>query len=315
MLWEENPLVKGKRHNNVIFILLCFLIIAASAAAYGGAEIYNYLNKFSSGSDVLKPDKVKDDNTPVNILLMGVDIGDGSNTSYKNKRTDTLMLINYKYSEKKVNIISIPRDTLIQVNGKNEKINAANVLGGVPWVVDAAEKLLNVNVNYYGMINYEGFRSLIDAMGGVDIMIKNNMNYDDDAQNLHIHFKKGETVHLDGEKAEEFFRWRKNNDGTGLAMGDLDRIENEHLLVSKVFEKITDPSIIPKIPKILEILPKYIQTNMDGGDILRYGMSLKNVPAENFTIKTLKGDLQYIDGVSYFIYDMSKNKDIAVLLK
>lgn len=307
-------MAKSGKLSNLKFVLLCILIIVTTAAVYGGASLYQYLNKFSSGSSVLKPDKVKDDNTPINILLMGVDIGDGSN-SYRYKRTDTLMLINYKYNENKVNIISIPRDTLIQVNGKNEKINAANVLGGVPWVAESVEQLLNVNVNYYGMINYEGFRSLIDAIGGVDIDIKNNMNYDDAAQNLHIHFKKGETVHLDGEKAEEFFRWRKNNDGTGLALGDLDRIENQHMFVSKVFQKMTDPSIITRLSKILDVLPKYIETNMDGKEILKYGLSLKSVKSGDFDIRTIKGDLQYIDGVSYFIYDESKNKDIAVLLK
>jgi anionic cell wall polymer biosynthesis LytR-Cps2A-Psr (LCP) family protein len=68
--------------------------------------------------------------------------------------------------------------------------------------------------------------------------ISSNMNYDDDSQNLHIHFEKGETVHLDGEKAEEFFRWRKNNNGTGLAEGDLGRIENQHMFIEKVIDKL-----------------------------------------------------------------------------
>ncbi len=308
-------MARNKQLKNIGFVLLCFLIVAVSGLTYGGVKFYQYLNKFNTGSNVLKPDRVKDDNTPVNILLMGMDIGDGSSKSNRNKRTDTLMLINYKYKENKINIISIPRDTLIQVNGKNEKINAANVLGGVPWVVESVEQLLGLNVNYYGMVNYEGFRNIIDVIGGVDIVIKNNMDYDDITQNLHIHFTKGEKVHLDGEKAEEFFRWRKNNDGTGLAMGDLDRIENQHVFMSKVFEKMTDASIIPKIPKILDILPQYIETNMSGSDILKYGLSLKDVKSDDLVMKTLKGDVQYINGISYFIYDESKNKDIAILLK
>lgn len=304
---------KGRR-KNIFYAFLCFSIILVTVTVYGGSKLFQYLNKFSKGNNVVKPLKVSDDSHPVNILLMGVDIGDGSERSDKYKRTDTIMLINYKLSEKKVNIISVPRDTLIQIKGKNEKINAAHVLGGVPWVIESVEQLLGVKINYYGKINYEGFRNFIDAIGGIDMTIERNMNYDDPAQDLHIHFAKGEEVHLDGQKAEEFFRWRKNNDGTGLAMGDLDRIENQHMLVEKVFDKLTNTAIIPKIPGILEILPEYIETNMDGKEIIKYGLSLKDLNTDNISVKTIKGDLQYVDGVSYFIYDENKNKDIAALL-
>ena len=303
-----------KRQRNILYAFLCFFIIFLSIAAYGGTKFFQYLNKFSRGSSEVKAVRVLDDSQPVNILLMGVDIGDGENSSDRHKRTDTIMLVNYKLSENKVNIISIPRDTLIQIKGKNEKINAAHVLGGVPWVIECIEQLLEVKVNYYGKINYEGFRSFIDAIGGVEVAIERNMNYDDPGQNLHIHFDKGEIVHLDGKKAEEFFRWRKNNDGTGLALGDLDRIDNQNILVDKVLNKLTSAAIIPKIPGILEILPEYIETNMDGKEILKYGLSLKNITTDNISIKTIKGDLQYVDGVSYFIYDEKKNKDIAALI-
>jgi LCP family protein required for cell wall assembly len=303
-----------KLRSNLFFACLFGLIILISTAVYGGTKFYQYLNKFNNGDSEVKPLMVQDDSQPVNILLMGVDIGDGAGSSDKHKRTDTIMLINYKYNENKVNIISVPRDTLIQVKGKNEKINAAHVLGGVPWVIESVEQLLDVKVNYYGKVNYEGFRSLIDAIGGVEVDIKRNMNYDDEAQNLHIHFEKGEDVYLDGDKAEEFFRWRKNNDGTGLALGDLDRIDNQHILLQSVFDKVTSASIIPKIPKILEVLPKYIETNMDGRDILKYGLSLKNISPENVDIRTIKGDLQTVNGISYFIYDEDKNEDIAALL-
>ena len=65
--------------------------------------------------------------------------------------------------------------------------------------------------------------------------IERDMDYDDDAQDLHINFKAGETVHLDGKKAEEFFRWRKNNDGTGFADGDLGRIRNQQAFIERSY--------------------------------------------------------------------------------
>ena len=96
------------------------------------------------------------------------------------------------------------------------KINAAYALGGEDELVMQVKKLLEIDVNYIVEIDYKAFRSIIDAIGGIEMYIDRNMDYDDDAQNLHIHFKEGETVLLDGEKSEEFIRWRKNNDGSGF---------------------------------------------------------------------------------------------------
>lgn len=211
-----------KTSSNLFFYGSCFLIIFITAVVYGGSKLYIYLNRFNKGKTV-DPYEVKDDSKPVNFLIIGEDQGNGGKG-----RTDTIILVNYTYKDDKINIISIPRDTLININGKNEKINSAHVYGGVPWTIEAVQQLLNVKINYYGKVNYNGFKTFIDAIGGIDMKIKQDMHYDDYAQGLHIHFNKGEKVHLDGEGAEQFFRWRKNNDGSGLARGDLDRIGNQH---------------------------------------------------------------------------------------
>jgi LCP family protein required for cell wall assembly len=219
-----------------------------------------------------------------------------------------MVLLHYNSETNEMNVVSIPRDTLIKINGKNIKINSAHAIGGVEYAVDAVEKLLNIDIDYYGKVNYEGFRKLIDSVGGVEMEIERNMNYDDPSQNLHIHFKKGETVHLDGEKAEQFFRWRKNNNGTGLADGDLGRIENQHIFMSKLLEKLKSPWIIPRIPAVFMTLPKYCETNMSADEIIKYGFYF--IRADGVSMETLKGDSQYLKGISYFVYDKSSNKEI-----
>ncbi len=298
-----------KASSNLLFYGLCFLIIFVTAVVYGGSKLYIYLNKFNSGKEKVEAYEVEDDRKPVNFLLMGVDKGNGGKG-----RTDTIMLVNYIYKDDKANIISIPRDTLININGKNEKINSAHVYGGVPWTIEAVEQLLNVKINYYGKVNYEGFKAFIDAIGGIDIEIKQDMHYDDYGQELHIHFDKGDMVHLDGEGAEQFFRWRKNNDGSGLPMGDLDRIENQHEFLNKVMDKLKNPTIVFNLPKLLNTLPTYIETNMDGKDLLKYGLSIKNIDSEKIEFVTIKGELQDIEGVSYFIYDEKQNEEITAML-
>jgi LCP family protein required for cell wall assembly len=218
--------------------------------------------------------------------------------------------MNYHPKLGEVNIISIPRDTLIIMNNKYKKINEAHAIGGPAYLIDAVENMLDIKVNYYGKVDYEGFRKIIDAFGPIEVKINNNMNYDDNMQNLHIHFKKGEVVQLDGKKAEEFFRWRKNNDGTGLADGDLGRIQNQQLFINKVVEKLKKPTIITKLPSILSVIPNYAESNMSPEDIIKYGYLLSKIDKSKIKFSTIKGDADYISGISYLIYDEKKNSDI-----
>jgi polyisoprenyl-teichoic acid--peptidoglycan teichoic acid transferase len=302
----------GNRKNKFLMFTLTFFFILLCVGVTAGASLYNYLSSFSmelrKNPKSVKPYAVKGKDMPVNILVLGVDIGTpGASEQNNHKRTDTIMLLNYNPKYEGVNVVSIPRDLLITVKGKNQKINAAHAIGGVSYIIDAVEQLLDLRINYYGKVDYTGFRELIDKIGGVEMTIPQRMEYDDPGQKLHIHFKKGETVHLDGKKAEEFFRWRKNNDGTGLADGDLGRIENQHLFIEKVMEKFKSVAIIPKIPEILKVIPRYAETNMDAETMLKYGLEITKVKKENINMSTLQGDFANIDGAAYIVYDEKKN--------
>lgn len=305
-----------KRHSfRDLIIVIMSLVICVGLA--GVAYLYTFFDNMGNqkkSANPIKPVTVSKGN-PINILAMGVDVGTPGSTSKNDpKRTDTILLLNYNPKLDEVNVISIPRDTLIEVNEKFKKINEANAIGGPAYLIDAIEKLLDVKVNYYSKVDYEGFRKIIDTVGPIEVKINNRMEYDDPTQDLHIHFKKGETVQLDGQKAEEFFRWRKNNDGTGLAEGDIGRIENQHVFLSKLIEKFKSPAIITKIPTILGTVPNYIETNMKTEEIVKYGYALSKIDKSKFNMYTLKGDAEYISGISYFIYDQNKNKDVLLRL-
>ncbi len=299
----------------ISFILVVMLCL--------GGFVYSYLLNFSSdskGTDSTDSGpnyttEVKDDGI-VNILITGVDIGDTKvNVAEDQRRTDTIILLNYNPKTEEIHVVSIPRDTLIKIKGQNQKINAANALGGKNYVVTAVEDLLNVDINYTARINYAGFRKIIDAIGGVDMYIAQNMIYDDASQNLHIYFRKGQTVHLDGEKAEEFFRWRKNNDGSGLADGDLGRINNQHLFIEKVMEKFKSAAIVTKIPSIMAIVPKYVTTNMSPDDILKYAYKFVKIDKSKITMATLKGTTPMINNVSYFVYSEKDNAQLLSVIR
>ena len=129
-------------------------------------------------------------NKPVNILLLGMDIGDPNQEDNKDiKRTDTIMVVNYNPETDKITTVSVPRDTLIQNNGNSVKINSAFAIGGYSRIKTEVEGLLNVNINYIVKVDYDAFVDIIDAIGGVKMKIERNMIYDDEGQNLHINFK------------------------------------------------------------------------------------------------------------------------------
>lgn len=289
-----------------ISLILTFIIISLLAGIFALIKINNesmpVASNVSSGE-------------PVNILLLGMDIGDPNQPNNQSiKRTDTIIVLNYNPKSKKMQIVSIPRDTLINVNGKNAKINSAFAIGGYSRIKKEVENLLNVNINYIVKIDYNAFRELIDSIGGVKMKIERDMIYDDEGQNLHINFKAGETVKLNGEKAEQFFRWRKNNDGSGFANGDLDRIENQQKFISKVIDKCTSPLIFIRAPKMIMALGNNVETNMPATKILSYGLKFIGLGNEKLTMTTAVGTPKSINGESFLVFDKSSNKELITSL-
>ena len=281
-----------------IGVLIAVILIALILI---GTGIYCYLSlrRCSKNADPAVATEKVTSGGIVNILLTGTDISEA--------RTDSISVVSYNPAKGTLNVVSIPRDTLVTIKGENAKINAANVYGGESLLVSTVEELLGIDINYYASIDYTGFDKVVDAIGGVDMTIPYTMDYDDPVQDLHIHFTKGATVHLDGKEAEEFFRWRKNNDGTGMPTGDIGRIDNQHLLLQKIQEKVKSPVNIFKAPSLIHAASSYVTTNMTPSEIIRYGVTFATVNKSNITMSTLQGSTPYIGGISYFVYDKSKN--------
>lgn len=314
---ENGKPIKKKRSAKKVIkrIFLSLILLLAAIIVFVGFNVMSFLSKINHGN-MIPPVEVSGKES-VNILILGMDIGDPENVENKNvKRTDTIMVFNYHPKTKKANLVSIPRDTLIKTpKGNNAKINSAYEIGGEKFIKEKVENFLSININYLVKVDYNAFRSFIDSIGGIDMYIERDMKYDDPEQNLHINFNGGETVHLDGKKAEEFFRWRKNNDGTGFANGDLDRIKNQQLFIKKVIEKCTTPSILLKTPKILDAIAKDVETNMPPSKIIGLGFDLIRLNPSDVNMVTLQGEPQMINKLSYVVYDREANKEIIDALK
>ncbi|MGL4772468.1 MAG: LCP family protein [Clostridium sp.] len=296
----------------VITSILCILALLIVVVGY---NIISFLSQIND-NDMIAPLEVSSGES-VNILMLGMDIGDPNQVENKSiKRTDTIMVFNYHPKTKKANLVSVPRDMLIKTqNGNNAKINAAYSIGGEQYIKEQVESFLSVKMNYMVKIDYQAFRDFIDAIGGIEMHIERDMYYDDDSQNLHINFKGGETRLLNGKEAEEFFRWRKNNDGTGLANGDLDRIKNQQLFMQKVIEKCAKPSTILKMNKILKSVGQNIETNMSTSKMLSLAFKLTSLNVSDVNMVTLTGEPRKIDKQDYLVYDRKANAEIINSLK
>lgn len=261
----------------------------------------------------------------VNILVAGVDVGSNNNivttsddsavttvstTSNKTKMDNSIFLFSYDQKNKKLKVISIPRDTMIKINEERKKLSYSDSIDGPKYLVNTVENLYKIKINYYAGLDYSAFKNVVDALGGVDLTINNKMDYDDIAQNLHIHFTKGSTVHLDGEYAEQYFRWVKNNDGTGLASGDIGRIKNQQVLAQAVSNKFSRLSTIFKYPEIISTISKNLETNMSPGQIIGYARTFSKLQGDNISYVTASGYNVNINDNKYYLSDSSANNKL-----
>ena len=317
-LKKKKIIRKRRRIKRITSILVISLIVGLIAV---GVYMYSFFSGLSNNNLQGAIDPIGKDT--VNILVLGLDIGDAEQAENEvGRRTDTMMVLNYNPITKKAQIVSIPRDIYIEIEDTSNavgdnywKMNAAYAIDGAKEVTKQVEELLEIKINYLFEIDYNSFSDIVDAIGGVEIYIDQDMYYDDDIQNLHINFNAGETVHLDGKKAEEFFRWRGNNDGTGSERGDLGRIENQQKFIKAVIKKAMSPSIVPKIPKILNTISKNIDTNMQVSQMIKYSKELVSINLEDIKMSTLQGVDKYIGDEAFLIFDREMNLDIINSLK
>jgi LCP family protein required for cell wall assembly len=204
----------------------------------------------------------------INLLILGLD--------EEELRSDVILLLNYSLDNGSLNILSIPRDTKVNIKGKPAKINALYAIGGEPLVNDRIKRITGLSADYYIILNFKGFRKIIDTLGGVEFDVPINMDYDDPVQNLHIHLKKGKQI-LDGKKSEGLVRYRKGNDNKeGYEDGDIGRIKVQQEFLKEIIEQKLKFKYISKADEIFNILKENMKTNIEIRDVKYYLKGIKN---------------------------------------
>ncbi len=232
-----------------------------------------------------------------NVLLLGVD-KDGY-------RTDTIMIAHYDDNAKTVTVMQIPRDTYVGGNGRyDKKINSA-YFAGIDQLKKEIKMAYGIDIHKYVTVDLEGFRKIVDLLGGVEVDVPIYMDYDDPEQNLHIHIRAGKQV-LDGKQAEGFVRYRKSNDGV-----DYPREISQKAFLAAMFKKVATPEGIAKAPEMLEIAGEYIDTDLTASHILGYASAVLELPEGNLVFMDAPGSGGKIPAGYYFFVDKQEAANVA----
>jgi LCP family protein required for cell wall assembly len=306
--------------STVFLIVFSFLVLAgigtasylhfAGGSKNPGGDVTQGEEKDKGGLDFLKPKKIK-----TNVVVFGLD--------KDQTRTDVIFVVNFDSKTKKMNLLSVPRDTRVFLTDEmlqdmrshnrrvpdTVKMNEVHAYAGKEkaneYSVKEIERLLGIDIDYYVTVNIDAFRKIVDAMGGIEMDLPRNFYYVDNAQGLYINLKKGPQT-LNGAQAEQLVRFRK-----GYANGDLGRIEMQQVFLKAFAKKALSPKNILNLPNIIKTLYDDIQTNFGLDDVLKYMKYVDDVDLSNLRMERLPGDSRTIGHISYFIHDDQKTQALV----
>ena len=253
------------------------------------------------GGDGLSDDMQK---AYVNALLCGVD-KDGY-------RTDVLIFAQMNLIDNTINMVQIPRDTYVSINHVDKKINSAYGYNKEDQLFKEVEYILGgVEVDKYVLVNFEGFRELIDAIGGVEFEVPADLQYNDPYQDLNIDLKKGLQT-LNGKKAEQLVRFRQTNDHTDIqTLLGMSREELQQKFIYTAIDQLISLKNVMRIPKLASIVTENASTNFTTSEIIKHGTSALKIGFDNINIMTLPGVNSYQYNGWYYICDTIKTKQMV----
>ncbi|GHV33221.1 transcriptional regulator [Synergistales bacterium] len=301
----------------IIFII--FMIVAATACgvAWRLQEVFGFLRTpgvearlspvppspvSDGGAEVVPNSTEGSDNDPaalnidpimgtVNVLLIGLDDVDAT------RRADTVALAVFDQDTQSVRILSIPRDSRVFIPGRGwDKINHAYVYGGVSLLRETVMNLLGVGINYFVELNFKTFPRMIDLIGGIDIDVEKKLEYTDYSGKLFINIPRGRQ-HMNGKTALEYVRFRHD------PLGDIGRVQRQQKFMAIVTDKLKSPSIIMKIPSLIEEFISAVNTDLTPVESLRLAAFANQLPRERIQLYMAPGKASYIGNLSYWIID------------
>ncbi len=281
--------------------LVLFLLAAGATAGYGmyltdkaktvTDQAQQELNR---GDKSKKRDEVVDPNYDnISILFLGIDDSDVRNI--ENARSDAMILATLNEKEKSIKLVSIPRDSYVDIPSKGfkDKITHAHAFGGVDLAVSTVENMFNIPVDYYVRLNFNAFIETVNALGGIEYDVPftlSEKNSNDIAGAIKL--EKGKQ-HLNGEEALALARSRQYDD-------DMARGQRQMELMKAIFEEASKTKSIGKYGSLIDSIGKNMKTNMEFEEMVSlhdYVLRRDNVEIDTMQ---LNGNHAYIDDIYYY---------------
>ncbi len=241
----------------------------------------------------------KDTARSLNTLIIGTDKGsDPDEPGWC--RSDVMILVCLQERDRKAVVISIPRDTMVQMPGYGtQKINAAHAYSGPSGAISAVKSLLGIDVHHYVELNFTGFQKMIDALGGVKVHIEKAI------RDPHAGYVAAGDQVLDGWHSLVVCRSRN------LLDGDIDRITNQQAFLRALFDKMNSEKSVWKGKQLLDIFASTCQSDFSAGQLLTLEEELRGFSPDNAEFLTLPGIQDYVDGLSYFLPEETQMRQVA----
>lgn len=238
-----------------------------------------------------------------NFLVLGIDRA--ANLS------DVIMIVSYDVKNDDIHVLSLPRDTYINVGSNYHKLNAyfsasynhsaskgeARYKDAIKSMADFLEQGLCIRLDRYVCVDTEGFREIIDAVNGVDMDVPFDMDYEDPEQDLYIHLKAG-YQHLDGAQAEQFVRYR-----SGYINGDIGRISAQKLFLTALVNQVKNNFNVSTVVSVAKAALQYVTTDLSAADIGYFAKYALGVDMSKITFTTMPGEgvINPDTGASYYV--------------
>lgn len=298
-----NKLIASKYIINSAAAVIIICLITFWALIYGTQFNGTTISTTPKPSqNILKPSH--NISEPVNILVLGKD---------NFKSTDTIILVNYDTVNAKLNLLSIPRDTSVDLNGSQTKLNLVYNKGGTELVVNTVNKLLKVNIKYYVILDMDSVKRFMDELDGIDFNVATDMVYDDPLQNIHINLKKGQN-HLSGDQIVQFLLYRKSNSKIQINNGSYDgsdfkRIEAQQSMLKELIRQKTNIKYISKIDALADIVLNSSETNLTIPNCIKMLRNISRLNPDEINILTLPGEGGIGENL-YYIMDEQASQSI-----
>jgi len=225
----------------------------------------------------------------LNLLLLGYQADEGN--------SDTVILVHLDIDRRTATLVSIPRDSWVVIpHHGHEKINAAIGFGGPAMAARVVSGLTGVHVDATVAIQPDGAKQLVDAMGGMNVNVERDMDYDDNYGNLHIHLKKGEQ-YLTGGQVLGYVRYRHD------AESDWGRVRRQQTVLKALMDQMSQPQNWAKLPKLIALARTDMKTNLSDAQLAALLEIYRGVPDDNVRTFTLPGHATFVGDAAVVLVD------------